>query len=135
MILGSTKIVRLLLDAGADINATNFKDWTALHVACDNGNEQTVELLLGRGANAALLVENDNDDDDDDDDKFYRKATALHIAVNRENLPISKILLDHGVNVDALNAPGWTALQRPRNNGRRCVSLLTGVTLRQSIYF
>lgn len=42
--------VTLLLDAGADLTATDSRGRTALHAACDEGNLAIVELLIARGA-------------------------------------------------------------------------------------
>lgn len=47
------EVARILLDAGADVNATQHGGWTAMHAAAANGDRRVVELLLSRGANAA----------------------------------------------------------------------------------
>eukprot|EP01112_Ceratiomyxa_fruticulosa_P021510 TRINITY_DN758_c0_g2_i4.p1 TRINITY_DN758_c0_g2~~TRINITY_DN758_c0_g2_i4.p1 ORF type:complete len:517 (-),score=88.11 TRINITY_DN758_c0_g2_i4:102-1652(-) len=55
---GHEKILSVLLDHGADIDATDRDDWTPLHIACSKGNRSVVEVLLSRGANRTKLVEN-----------------------------------------------------------------------------
>jgi ankyrin repeat protein len=48
----ATKSARVLLDGGADVNATQAGGYTPLHSAAQNGNRELVVLLLERGANA-----------------------------------------------------------------------------------
>jgi ankyrin repeat protein len=43
--------VNVLLDAGADINATNEADFTAIHGAAYRGLNEVIEILVKRGAN------------------------------------------------------------------------------------
>src|SRR5262245_48996864 len=40
----------VLIEAGADVNATQRHGWTPLHGAAQNGSAETVELLLAAGA-------------------------------------------------------------------------------------
>lgn len=47
---GHTDIVRVLLEAGAEVNAEDFTGWTALHAGSFAGDVGTVSLLLDRGA-------------------------------------------------------------------------------------
>ena len=43
--------MKALLDAGADVNAVNEADFTALHGAAMRGLNEVVQLLVERGAN------------------------------------------------------------------------------------
>src|SRR5579863_4847799 len=47
---GDPKAVRLLIDAGADVNAVTELGRTLLHDAVSFGNSEIVQLLLERGA-------------------------------------------------------------------------------------
>ena len=47
---GHTATVSHLLDAGADVNATNNTGYTALHLAARHGRNSTVLTLLQLGA-------------------------------------------------------------------------------------
>jgi ankyrin repeat protein len=46
----SLESLRLLLEAGADVNATQAGSYTPLHQAAANGNAAAIALLLGHGA-------------------------------------------------------------------------------------
>ena len=47
---GRIDVVRLLLDAGADVDQREGSDWTALFSAASEGHLEVVELLLDAGA-------------------------------------------------------------------------------------
>lgn len=66
---GRTDTARLLLDAGADVNATNEWGATALLLAVRSGNFETAALLLRRGA--------------DPTPSDYKGDTALGWAIKR----------------------------------------------------
>ena len=53
-LMGHTKVVALLLEHGADINARNRDGGTALHSAAFLGRAETVKLLLDKGADTTL---------------------------------------------------------------------------------
>ena len=48
------EVVRLLLEAGVDVNGQNKHGLTALHYACYSSNLKVAELLLERGADPYL---------------------------------------------------------------------------------
>ncbi len=50
---GDLETIRLLLDAGAAVNATQAGGFTPLHSAASAGRRQAAELLVARGANPA----------------------------------------------------------------------------------
>jgi ankyrin repeat protein len=53
-LMGHTKVVALLLEHGADINARSRDGGTALHAAAFLGRAETVKLLLDKGADTTL---------------------------------------------------------------------------------
>jgi len=63
---GAEEAVTVLLDAGADINAVNEADFTALHGAAFRGLNEVIKILVDRGA--------------DIDARDYRGRTAFRIA-------------------------------------------------------
>jgi ankyrin repeat protein len=48
---GAEEAVKILLDAGADINAVNEADFTAVHGAAFRGLDEVIKILVDRGAN------------------------------------------------------------------------------------
>src|SRR4029079_9905110 len=48
---GAEEAVTVLLDAGADVNAVNEADFTALHGAAFRGLNEVIQILVERGAN------------------------------------------------------------------------------------
>ena len=66
---GYSDLVSMLLDNGADINAQNINERTALMKAAQHGNSETIALLLERGASTEPR------------DKYGN--TALMLAVQR----------------------------------------------------
>ena len=53
----ATRAARVLIDAGADVNATQVAGYTPLHAAAHSGNRELVVLLLERGANVDVLTD------------------------------------------------------------------------------
>lgn len=81
-----TEIVKLLVDAGADINEFS-NGVNALLYACRFGNSDTVKLLLERGAFTGM-------------DESSPKRQPLFEACKYEDLLIISFLLEFGANAD-----------------------------------
>lgn len=138
---GTRKVVRTLLDAGADIELALPNGDRPLHVALINENEELALLLLDRGADIYAFAS--------------RNRSPLHIAADY-NLPsavlelldrglttqidhidestwtplcccghvdIVEILLEHGANVHYADRDGWTPLHQAVHNGEGDVAL------------
>ena len=86
--LGHFKIAKILVNSGANLNATNFRTETPLHAAIAKGKYAISKYLLKNGAEV-----------NPDDKKFY---APLMIAVINCRVDLVKLLLSHGalVNVD-----------------------------------
>ena len=93
-----------LLDAGANVNATDINGSTALLWASENGYIEIVEMLLAAGANVNAMNTHD--------------WTALIRAITSGNTEIVKMLLDAGANVNASDNNGNTALIEASINGQ-----------------
>ena len=90
---GATEIVRLLLDADADLGVTTrLGDHTPLHVARRAGQASTMAVLLDAGADANVLT--------------ATGATPLHFAATAGNADALTTLLDHGADANA-REPVW----------------------------
>jgi ankyrin repeat protein len=50
-------LVRALVAAGADVNATGAGGWTPLHIAASRGQGELVRFLVGKGASANARAE------------------------------------------------------------------------------
>ncbi len=114
---GDKGTVKSLVQAGANVNVADADGWTALHFAADSGHLNVVKVLLGAAALdvniqeqlagetalhlaalsmeeavvAALLAHADIDVTIQDDWQY----TALHTAVDNEDVVIVTLLLNH----------------------------------------
>ena len=84
-IVASVEIARLLVDAGADVNAAdNPADWTPLHAAVGSGDRELIELYLDSGA------------DIEAQDSNGQTPLKTAILAQNLNLDIIELLLDRG---------------------------------------
>jgi hypothetical protein len=115
-------LLRELLRAGADPNA-GPPDEPALAFACWN-DPQTVRVLLEAGArtDATTTVYITNK-------KRFRKVTPLMVAAYAGQLPIVKLLLEAGADVNAVDSGGntavaWAKISRAKGNALKIIPLL-----------
>jgi ankyrin repeat protein len=90
------KIVKLLLDHGADMEDKTDSGIPALHLAAVYGTTDMVQLLLNLGAN--VNAKNEQGD------------TLLHFASKKSKQEIALLLLDHRADVSVRSTAGNTAL-------------------------
>jgi ankyrin repeat protein len=95
-LMGDSKTVRMLLDAGANVDARDNYSETALIKAARHGKAGMVRMLLDAGANVGA--------------HNHHGGTALREAAFRGHAEDVRILLDAGANVDAQDKCGRTAL-------------------------
>ena len=89
---GDIDTVRLLIDAGADVNATSpGRCDQSLFVALERGNPEIVRILVEAGAdvNSVALVQ-----------------STLHIAIDGESPEIVRILVEAGADVNEILRDG-----------------------------
>jgi len=103
-----TQIVKLLVQAGVDINWQDQTGETALHIAARFGHEDcAIALLEGtvdQKANFELT------------EKTFA-WTPLHVASVDGHLPIVELLITAGADINKLDASGWTAREHAALRG------------------
>lgn len=95
--------VKLLLDAGANIQSRDDRGQTSLWWAVEKSNVAMVKLLLDRGANVEL--------------KDKKDRTPLHWAVQKGKVDIVKQLLNANANIESKDDNGETPLWRAARSG------------------
>ena len=108
---GDAELVKLLIDAGADVNKANEKGETPLYWAAANGRTECVKLLIDAGADVNKA------------DKDGR--TPLILAAYYGHAECVKLLINAGADVNMANEDGLTPLYPAAWNGHtECVKLL-----------
>jgi ankyrin repeat protein len=109
---GDIELVRMLLDAGADVNApptgSDGQDGdTALQAAAKNGSVELIEILLDAGADINAPPPQE------------WGRTALQAAAMNGNIELVQILLDASADINAPPAEEWgyTVLQAAAKTG------------------
>ena len=106
-------VVRVLVEAGADIDAREDEDgvilggWWPLLTAADLGDNQFVRLCLALGA---------------DPNRQFTGETALHRAAGNDHLEIVQLLLQRGADPNASDCDMHTPLMNAQS--LECVDLL-----------
>jgi len=99
-----TERVAELADAGTDIRMKSPDGFTPLHLAAFFGQTATAAALLGRGAPADIVSEND------------LGVHPLNSAVAGGHSEIVRLLLEHGADPDAPDRAGYTPLHASAEN-------------------
>ena len=91
--------VKLLVELGADVNAKNGADWPIFMKAAGDVSRDALELMIRKGADPRVNVNGE---------------TALHRAMLNERNAVgnAELLLEHGVDLNARDGMGWSALDK-----------------------
>ena len=102
---GDADVVRVLLDAGADVELTDNPPETALRLAAAFGQPEVVDLLIAAGARPRSVIEAAGSGDLSGWEvaalSEFDRACALRAAAVNERLVIIDELLDAGTPIDA----------------------------------
>jgi ankyrin repeat protein len=90
------KIIKQLIEAGANVNLQDNYGYTALMHAATKSTDNTVKMLINTGADVNLQ------------NKYG--YTALMYAATKSTENTVKMLIDAGADVNLLDSEGWTAL-------------------------
>eukprot|EP00929_Paragymnodinium_shiwhaense_P048577 TRINITY_DN24541_c0_g1_i1.p1 TRINITY_DN24541_c0_g1~~TRINITY_DN24541_c0_g1_i1.p1 ORF type:complete len:174 (+),score=31.19 TRINITY_DN24541_c0_g1_i1:333-854(+) len=94
---GSVEVVRILLEAKADVKAVApTSNETALHSAAQQGHDAVAKMLLEHGAEPNACAESGD--------------TALHNACAKGHLEMAKLLVQGGADVNQKNLQDYTPL-------------------------
>ncbi|KAF4878470.1 Vegetative incompatibility protein HET-E-1 [Colletotrichum siamense] len=104
---GRVEIMRLLLDANADLEAEDVNGETPLTMAASKGHDGVLQLLIDRKANIEATGRNG--------------STPLAVAAYEGHVRISRLLLDHGANANARDDDGITPLHLAARKGHHHV--------------
>lgn len=133
----NTELINLLLSKENNVNVVNANGESALTSAVSSGSSQIVSLLLEKGAKANIVDRQGNNlaynwlnSFKPKDENFAQKqeilanakvdfkakqqkgATLIHLAVDKGNLELVKKAIELGVNINAQDEDGNTALHK-----------------------
>nr|XP_027237692.1 ankyrin repeat domain-containing protein 1-like isoform X2 [Penaeus vannamei] len=104
---GLREVVETLLSGGADPNARNEIEWTALHFAARNGHLSVVQFLAENGGDLNA--------------RDCNEWTALHFAARNGHLSVVQFLAEKGGDLNARDRDDETALHFAARNGHLSV--------------
>jgi ankyrin repeat protein len=102
-IMGHTKVVELLLQAGAEVDATTKSLVTALWLAAGENKVDVIKALIKKGAETTVTR--------------VDGLTALMAAAHAGHVDAVKLLIQNGADIKATDKDGLTALMNAAEHG------------------
>ena len=100
----SKEVIQTIIDLGADVNATNKENFTALMFASEKGNIDAMNVLINAGADQMI-----------EDANGY---TWIHHAIHGDyKKEVLQSIIDLGADVNAANKQNFTALMFASEKG------------------
>ena len=94
--MGHEVVVRVLIEASADVNEARDDGWTPLCTGAFHDHEAVVRVLIELGANVNKAVDD--------------TETALYAAADRGHQAVVRALIEAGANVNKAREGGWTPI-------------------------
>ena len=116
---GDVKLMELILNTSLDLNAKTSSGHTALHLACQYGKTEIVQLLITSPKDFSIDLNARNNN----------RCSALHLACKNSRTEIVELLIKSSkhfsIDFNARNNKGWTALHFAcQNSNTEIVELL-----------
>lgn len=123
VLYGHNDLVNVLIDAGADLDAQEYDDlYSALMIACNNGNLEIVKKLINAGAKIDLVNKNENNALLCGVLASQRGETAIDPNRIAKSTDFISIFAKEGIDINAKNKDGETALMI-------CMSSIDAITM------
>jgi uncharacterized protein len=100
------RLAEILRDDASQANAFSEDGFTALHLAIFGGQEEAARVLLERGADPDALATSS-----------IARVRPLGTAAFVRSVPLARLLLDSGADVNGRGEGGFTALHSAAQNG------------------
>ena len=93
----SKEVLQAIIDHDADVNATNKNNFSALMIACENGNVDAIHVLLKVGSNTNIVG-------------TYGRTSLILAVYSDSSKEVLQAIIDHGADVNATDKNNYTAL-------------------------